>query len=695
MAELGSLSILLGLVLSLYAAIGAVVGHRLKIPELSVSAKWASYLTLPVALVAAGALVKAFVSHDFSIEYVWAHSNLVMEPQYTWVAFYAGNEGSLLYIALVLSMMSAVAIRFAPTRFADALPWTIAVLAVTQAFYFFVLAFFASPFATFDFEPIDGRGINPLLLHPGMFSHPPMLMAGLAGITIPFAYAAGALMAGNTSDDWIDQARVAAIVVWGILGTGLLLGAWWAYTILGWGGYWGWDPIENVAFMPWLVLTAFLHSVMVQKRRGMFRLWNIALLNIAFVLAQLGMFINRGGPVVSVHSFAASTLGIIFMSFMLFSLVFAFGLFIWRYSKLAGGRPMESFLSREASFLVNNFLLLAVTFATLWGVVFPIFSDLAQGVEASVSAPYYNRINGPLLLGVVFVMGVGPLLPWRKASGRSLARWFVVPCMAGLLTAGGLVAAGIREPLATLAFGVIAFVATAIAEEWFRGMSARHRGGEAWPVAGWRLVNGNRPRHGGYVVHLAILTLAFGVVGTQFFDQRTDVVLRQGESVVLDNYRLEFVGQDSETRSDRIARWADLAVYKVDPSEYAADAQGWQTGDRTFDTQGLAYPGDRFIATLQPWHGFYTDFNQVSVRAGIRSTVTEDLYVIPSDFLDDGRVLLRVSINPLAWWLWVAGPVFVLGTVIALWPQPAVERRTIPAGASRPVSTPGATPNVV
>ncbi len=696
MADLGTFAVLLSLVLAVYACAGSVVGYRLGMPELAVSARRAAYLTLPVTLAAAAALVAAFVSHDFSIEYVAKHSNRVMEPQYTWVAMYAGNEGSLLYISLVVSLSSVLAIKLAPARFARSMPWTIAVLAAVQAFYFFVIAFYASPFATTPVVPADGVGINPLLMHPGMFSHPPMLMAGLAGITVPFAFAAGALIAGNFGDDWVDVARVSALIVWGILGTGLLLGAWWAYTILGWGGYWGWDPIENVAFMPFLVLTAFIHSIMVQKRRGMFRMWNVALLNIAFVLAQLGMFINRGGPVVSVHSFASSTLGLIFLSFMLLSLIFAFGIFIWRYPQLKSDRPVESFLSREASFLVNNFLLLAVTFATLWGVVFPLFSDLVRGVDVSVAAPYFNKVNGPLLLGVVFVMGIGPLLPWRKASGRSLRQWLVWPAAAGVATAAGLLISGVREALAVVAFGVIAFVFAAIAEEWVKGSAARHRSGESWPAAWWHLVNGNRPRHGGYIVHIAILTLAIGVVGTQFFDQRTDVALKIGESAVLDNYRIEYVNRGGAERPDRIAQWADLVVYRINAKEYQADAEDWriydtgpsgqQTPTRKYDTQGRSYPGDRKIDTLQPWHGFYTRFNQVSVRAGIRSTPVEDLYVIPSDFLDDGRVLLRISINPLAWWLWVAGPVFVLGAVVALWPAPALERRAVRAAPQSPTA---------
>ncbi|MCI0835857.1 MAG: cytochrome c biogenesis protein CcsA [Chloroflexi bacterium] len=677
MADLGAMALLLGLALSAYSVIGSAIGVKIGMPALIVSARRALYMTTLAAAVASAALINAFVQNDFSIKYVADHSNSVMERAFVWVAFYSGNAGSLLYIVLALSIMSALAIRFAPKRMAPSMPWTIAVLAVVQLFYFFVLSFFASPFELLETIPVDGRGINPLLTHPGMFSHPPMLMGGLIAITIPFAFASGALISGNYGDDWVDVARVSAILSWGVLGAGLLLGAWWAYTILGWGGYWAWDPIENVALMPWLVLTAFIHSIMVQKRRGMFRMWNVALLNIAFVLAQLGMFINRGGPVVSVHSFASSTLGVIFLSFMLLSLVFAFGLFLWRMPQLKSERAMESFMSREASFLVNNFLLLSVVAVTLWGVVFPLFSDLARDVSVSVSAPYFNRANGPILLGIVLMMGVGPLLPWRKSSARSLKKWFIWPVAIGVLTIVVLVAFGVKRPVAIFSFGVVAFVATSIMQEWWRGTAARHRGGENWALAWWRLVNGNRPRHGGYIVHLSILMLGLGIIGTNFYQQRTDGALALGESLVIDNYRIEYVDNGNSNRPDRIAQWADMSIYRIDTADYAAEisfarAQG---SDGFTLKDSTPRPNDRLIGQIQPWHGFYPDFNMASVRSGIRSTIVEDLYVIPRDFLSDGRVSLAVSINPLAWWLWASGPFFILGTMVALWPQPAVERR--------------------
>ena len=679
MADLGVMALLLGMALSAYAVIGSAIGVKIGIPALVVSARRALYMTTLAAVVASATLVNAFVQNDFSIKYVAEHSNSVMERAFVWVAFYSGNEGSLLYIVLALSIMSAVAIWFAPKRMQRSMPWTIAVLAAVQLFYFLVLSFFANPFELLDVVPVDGRGINPLLTHPGMFSHPPLLMGGLIAITIPFAFASGALISGNYGDDWVDVARVSAILAWGTLGVGLLLGAWWAYTILGWGGYWAWDPIENVALMPFLVLTAFIHSIMVQKRRGMFRMWNVALLNIVFVLAQLGMFINRGGPVVSVHSFASSTLGLIFLSFMLLSLVFAFGLFLWRMPQLKSDRAMESFMSREASFLVNNFLFLSVVAVTLWGVVFPLFSDLARDVSVSVSAPYFDRANGPILLGIVLMMGVGPLLPWRRASARSLKRWFVWPVAIGLLTVVVLVALGVKRPVAILSFGVVAFVATSIMQEWLRGTMARHRSGENWALAWWRLVSSNRPRHGGYIVHLSILMLGLGIIGTNFYQQRTDGALALGESLVIDNYRIEYVDNGSASRPDRIAQWADMTVYRIDTADYSeeiavASAQG---SDGFTLKDSTARPGDRVIGQIRPWHGFYPDFNMASVRSGIKSTIVEDLYVIPRDFLSDGRISLAVSINPLAWWLWASGPFFILGTMVALWPQPSVERSSV------------------
>ena len=597
---------------------------------------------------------------------------------YTLVAFYAANEGSLLYITLALTLMSTLSIRFAPQRFDKALPYTTAILATAICFFFTTMLFVANPFDLLDFDATDGRGINPLLLHPGLYSHPPLTMAGLIGISIPFAFSTGALISGEYGDDWVDIARVFAIIMWGLLGVGMLIGAWWAYTILGWGGYWGWDPIENVALMPWLVLTAFIHSIMVQRRRGMFRMWNIVLIDIAFVLSLLGVSINRGGTVVSVHSFAESSLGLLFLGFMILSLVFAFSIFLWRYPKLQSERAVESFLSREASFLVNNFLLLVVTSVTLWGVLFPLFSNLARDVDVSVSAPYFNRVNGPVLLTIIIIMGIGPLLPWRRTSARSLKRWLIPPCIAALAVVAIFMLSGTTEFWAVIGFAAVSFAAVAVLEEWWLGALSRVRNlDESVPVAWWRLINGNRPRHGGYIVHIAVLSVAIGVIGTQFFDQRYDAAIMPGESIVIDNYRIQFLERRVDDRPDRVAQWADINVYSINPDDYTAERNNAAIEGRSgFVVNTDARNGDRLIGKLAPSYEQHRNFELISVRSGIMTSPLEDLYVIPRDFLQDGRVSLAVSINPLAVWLWIAGPIFILGTMVALWPYPKLERAT-------------------
>lgn len=674
MSELGTMSLLLAFALTAYAGVGSVVGARIQANDLIMSARRSSYMAGVSLAVAVGALVYAFVTHDFSIDYVRGHSDRTQDQALTWVAMYAGNEGSLLYITAIFTVMSMIAIYVSPKRLEPSRPYIIAILMGITLFFVGVMLTLADPFAPSPINNDRGIGVNPLLRHPGMFVHPPLQMAGLVGVAIPFSFVAGAMIAGQTRDQWLDAARVSAIAVWALLSAGLLIGAWWAYTILGWGGYWSWDPIENVAVMPWLVLTAFIHSVMVQKRRGMFRMWNVALLSLMFVLSQFGLFINRGGPVVSVHSFGASTIGGVFLGFMILSLVFSLVVFLWRYPSLKSDRPLESFLSRESGFLVNNFLFLGVTFVTLWGVTFPLFSEFANSETVTVSAPWYNQINGPILLALVILMGIGPLLPWRRTTVSSVQRWLTIPIAISLGTMVLIWISGSHQLWAVIGFGSLALVMSAVLEEWYRGTKAQHRSGHNFVLGWWRMVNGNRPRHGGYVVHIAIVALGIGVIGTNFFDQRADVVLSPGDSFTLDEYRVEYVDTDNEQREDRISEWANVNVFK----------------------------GDEQIATLAPWRAFYPSFNIASVRAAVHNNPLvdipglpdylnpglEDLYIVPSEFLEDGRVVLRISINPAAWWLWVSGPIFVLGTMIALWPSPAHERRTVPARTRHP-SRPG------
>ena len=659
MAELGTLSLFFALALSLYACAGSTIGVRRNLPELVTSARYSAYLIPLPVIVSVMALVGAFLSRDFDIKYVAEHSNAAMSRAYAWVAFYAGNEGSILFLAVALAIAAAVALALAPRLHQASLAYTCSVITGVLAFFLAVLVFLANPFETTVVPVPDGRGMNPLLTHPGMFVHPPMLMTGLITVTIPFAFAIGSLLAGRTGDEWVDTGRTWALASWSILGAGLLLGGWWAYTILGWGGFWAWDPVENAGFMPWLVLTAFVHSIMVQKRRGMFRVWNIALINVAFTSALLGMFINRGGPTPSVHSFAESVLGWVFLGFMVVTALFSFGVLFRRMNNLRNAQRLESKLSREAAFLVNNLLFLAIAFVIIWGQVFPVLSDTVTGVTITVGEPFYNQVNGPLLLAVVFLMGIGPLVPWRRGSLAQLRRALLLPFVIALAVALTLIGFGITKAFPLLAVGLSVAVGVGVIREWYRGTRARHRNGESYPLALIRLISSNRPRYGGYVVHLAVVMMALAIVGSYFFETQRDVRLAPGETASVSGYSITYLESEQRDFPDRAQRIATVEIFNEDG-----------------DTLGI----------FRPEQSFYPSFNLRPARAAIHSTPLEDVYVIPNDFFPDGTVGFRILVNPLVMWMWIAGPVMVLGTVIALWPTRRGAR--VPAAIFKPAATP-------
>ncbi len=650
MADLGAACLWMALALAAYSFFASVAGQLRSSTALTDSGRKASYVLVVVVLVATLSLVQSFIARDFSIKYVAEHSNLAMPNIYTWVAFYAGNEGSLLYIAFALSVMSALAIWLAPASTRPTLAWTTAILMLIEVFFLAVMGFMANPFAKLPFPVPDGQGINPLLTHFGMFFHPPALMAGLVGISIPMAFSLGNLIGGKGGDEWIDAGRAWGVGIWALLAAGLLLGSWWAYTILGWGGFWFWDPVENAAFMPWIALTAFVHSIMVQKRRGMFRMWNIVLIDVAFGLALYGMFMNRGGPVPSVHSFGASTLGWVFLLFLAFGVIVPLAVFFWRYDRMKSAQSLDSMLSRESAFLVNNLLLLGIAFATLWGTVYPLLSRLFAEQEITVARPFYDQVNGPLMLGLVLLMGVGPLLPWRRANLQSLRRALLVPGTVALATVAVLLVVGIRQPYAVVGFGLCALVTASIVSEWVRGTITRRRSVGDNPALGFvRLILANRPRYGGYVVHLAVVMVALGVVGQSFYGVQRDVALMPGESVTVEGYTLEYVDTTALAFSDRTEFRTTVEVYR----------------------------GGELLEVMHPQRTFHPAFNMASTRAAIRSTPVEDFYVVPSENREDGAVGFRILVNPLVWWMWVAGPVMIFGTLIALWPARAPVRRPV------------------
>jgi len=641
MADFGFVALNMAMLLSGYVFIASLLGSWLNITELIRSARYAAFLVPLMLAFATGSLISSFVSGDFEVKYVAEHSNLAMEPWLTWVAFYAGNEGSLLFIAMVFSVLSAIAIIRTPAESRESLPYTAAVLMFVILFFTAVMSFLANPFEKLPVPPLDGRGINPLLTHPGMLIHPPMLMTGLIGVAIPFAFAIGHLLSGNTGDEWVESARLWALIVWGILTTGLLLGAWWAYTILGWGGYWAWDPVENAGLLPWLPLTAFVHSIMVQRRRRMFRMWNIVLVILAWTGAMYGMFMNRGGPVPSVHSFGQSTLGWVFLIFLAANLILAFGVFFWRYSQLRSTNSVESILSRESALLLNNVVFLLVALVVLWGMIYPLISQLYSGVMVTVGRPFYDVIAGPLFLMLVCLMAVGPLLPWRRTSGGWVRRVLLMPILIGIIV--GLMGyfVGVKMLIPLLAFSICATVASTIIREWARGTQNWHRKGENYLRAFIHLIGSNRPRYGGYIAHLGVVILAFSVTGSSFYSIQQDVVLSPGDRTEIGRYVVEYISSESEMKQDRVERTALLHVHS----------------------------GGRLTSELIAGYTFYPSFSMAATRAGIRSTFKEDLYVIANEFSEDGSAVFRIYVNPLVIWMWISGVFFVIGTMVALWPS--------------------------
>ena len=666
MADLGAVSIWIALALASYSALGSVIGTVRGVPALVLSSQRAVYLVALAVLVATLSLIASFIGRDFEVAYVALHSDLAMPDRFTWVAFYAGNEGSLLYIAFALAVMSALAIWKAPQRLRDTMPYTSAILMTILVFFLAVMGFMANPFDKLQVIPPDGQGINPLLTHLGMFIHPPALMAGLVATSIPLAFSMGSLIGGKTGDEWVDAGRQWGLISWALLAGGLLLGSWWAYTILGWGGFWFWDPVENAAFMPWLGLTAFVHSIMVQKRRGMFRMWNIVLINIAFGLALYGMFMNRGGPVPSVHSFGASSLGWVFLIFLGIGVLVPFAVFFWRYPLLKSVQHLDSMLSRESAFLVNNLMLLGVAFVTLWGTVYPLITKLTIGESITVARPFYDQVNGPLFLGLLVLMGVGPLLPWRRATPAAARRSLWIPTAAGTATVLILFLLGIHKPYPLLGFGLSALVTTGILSEWYRGSRSIHRSrGENYPLAFMHLIWANRPRYGGYIVHLSVIMVVLGVVGTSFFNTQKDLILAPGDITDIEGYEIRYLGTQEEPKSNRTEFTSTVEVYR----------------------------DGKLLDTLYPKRTFYPSFNMAATQAAIRSTPVDDLYLVPSENLAGGNVGFRILVNPLMWWMWVAGPVLMLGTLVSLWPSPARETaRATAASPQSPLGRPRPTP---
>jgi cytochrome c-type biogenesis protein CcmF len=651
MTLLGEFSLWVALLLAVWSAVLAFSGRWKGRPDLSASIRGAVYATLGALAVATLALWKGLAAHDFNIEYVAAYTSRNLPSGYIVSALWAGQKGSLLFWAVVLSLFAALAQLLTPRRHAALMPYVAGVTSAVTAFFVCTMIFSANPFERMDFTPADGRGLNPQLQNPGMMIHPPMLYLGYISLTIPFAFAIAALLSRSLDAGWIHAIRKWTLVSWLFLSIGITLGMWWAYVELGWGGYWAWDPVENASLLPWLTMTAFLHSVMIQEKRGMLKRWNLGLIIGTFLLSIFGTFITRSGVIASVHSFTQSSVGYFFLAFLTVCAILSFTLLYTRWPSLEADVQLESVVSREAAFLFNNLLLVGIAFSVLWGTLFPILSELVRGTKITVGPPFFNRVNVPLGLLLLGLTGIGPLIAWRKASTANLRRQFVWPVTSGVVTFLAVLAWGARDLYAVMALGLAGFVAGTIAQEFYRGTRARRRmHGESVPVALGRLVARNRRRYGGYLVHAGVL-IYFVAFSGMAFRREIEATLKPGESATLASpfghtYTLTHVGISQFEALNRVVSAATVSVSKDGRS------QGRMTSEKRQHVDSFRRP------TFEP-----------STEVGIRSGLQEDLYITFAGAVGGTEeAVYRFTINPLVWWVWFGGFVLAFGGLVTMWP---------------------------
>jgi cytochrome c-type biogenesis protein CcmF len=611
--------------------------------------------------VAALVLLNAFRTRDFSFSYVADHSSRKLPFPYSFTAFWGGQEGSLLLWLLVLTGLGSAAVLLNRGLIRQLLPWTVPVLGGVAAFFALVLTFVASPF-TRQIAPADGSGLTPSLQNPYMMIHPPLLYLGYVGMTIPFAFAAGALLSGRADERWIVATRRWTLLAWTALGIGILLGAKWAYEEVGWGGYYGWDPVENAALMPWLASTAFLHSVMVQEKKNMLRVWNAVLVSLAFCLSLFGTFLTRSGVLSSIHSFAQSSIGPWFLGFIVVAAAFSTALIFWRLPLLRSRTRLESLASREAAFLYNNLLLVAFALTVLWGVAFPLLSEAVRGERITVGPPYFDFFLRVFGLPLLLLMGIGPLVAWRRSSLRALGLSLVWPGVIAVVAGAALLALGAGSSIPGLvAYTFSVFVLAAIVLEFARGTRARKALGErTWLGAFSSLVGRNRRRYGGYVVHAAIVLLAIGVAGGAYGATRVQH-LKPGESMTIRGYRLHYLDTVRREGPNDVEERARLSV---------------------------SHGGTR-VGTIMAGKNEYPAEGQVSNEVAIHTDWlrAQDLFVIGDQFNKDGSVVLKVLVNPLVPLVWLSGLVFLFGSLIAMWPDAREQRRLARRGEPVPATT--------
>ncbi|HZP44271.1 MAG TPA: heme lyase CcmF/NrfE family subunit [Candidatus Binataceae bacterium] len=643
MPLIGPFALAFALLLAFYSVLANVIGARRRLSALVVSGRHALWAMSAMITVAIVVLWSSLLHSDFTLHYVASYSSLTLPPIYKFTALWGGQQGSLLLWTWLLSVFSSIVAWQNRRRNPEITPYALAVLAVLAIFFLGMLNFVTRPFDLVARVPGDGQDLNPLLQNYWMAIHPPSLYTGYVSASVPFAFGAAALITGKLDDSWIRTTRRWAIFSWFFLTLGNLFGARWAYEVLGWGGYWAWDPVENAAFMPWLVMTAYLHSVMIQERKDMLKVWNLALIGLAFELTLFGTFLTRSGVISSVHSFTQSGLGPYFLTFLAIVASAYTALLVGRLKMLRTPAEFESYLSREAAFLFNNLVLVGIAFAVFWGTIFPVISEAVRGVKITVGPPFFDKVNGPLALLLIFLMGVGPLIAWRRSTARNLLRTFAAPLLIGLGTGLCVALAGLHQWYVLTAFSLAAFVLGTILAEFRHGVTARrHLVGESSARAMVNLVAKNNRRYGGYVIHLGVVLAFVGIVASSFFRLEVKRSVRQGDSIDVGPYELVYLG----TRSS------------MDPHVESLQARIEVMRD------------GRPLAVMLPAKLFYARQQQPATVVALRSTPLHDLYVVFAG-VDEatGQATFQVFLTPLVFWLWAGGLIMALGTVIVMWPN--------------------------
>jgi cytochrome c-type biogenesis protein CcmF len=651
LADIGHFILLSAFALCIFSIVASILGARMRRADFVESGERAVVGVVFLVITACGILIHALVTSNFQFEYVAHYTSTTLPVSYKVTALWGGQAGSLLFWLFILSMYTLIAVMQNQNKNRQLMPYVTATLMSVTLFFLSLVLFAADPFKKLSPIPIEGQSLNPLLQNYWMVSHPPSLYTGYVGVTVPFAFAMAALITGRLDVGWLKTIRKWSLFAWLFLTLGILQGSYWAYIELGWGGYWAWDPVENASLMPWLASTAFLHSVMIQEKKGMLKIWNMVLVITAFTLAIFGTFLTRSGVVSSVHSFAQSPIGKYFVIFLGLQIAISVGFLVYRRKELKPEAKLESFISRESSFLFNNIFFLVICLVVLLGTTFPIMSEWATGSKVTVSSPFFNKVITPFAIGLILLTGICPLIAWRKAGLNNLKRNFLVPTLLGTIAVVILLAFGIRHVIALMFFFSCVFVMATVYFEFSKGTQARMAMiRESAPAAFYNLVQRNSRRYGGFIIHTGMGVLMIGIAASSFFGLEKDAMVQLNQSFQVRGYQLTY--RDIEFHKDP---HKELVRAKIEVI-------------RNGRPEGF----------LIPERHFYKNQDQPTTEVALRSFWNEDLYIILAGWDEQGQATFKVYVNPLVSWLWWGGFIMLFGGIIVLSPgfgkEPVVSR---------------------